>query len=336
MRLYSRFAGGILCAALLAGIPIVPVEAGGRDKTTVWILVRDGTNVEGEVESGHLTIESDGNTRVVGLGDLLSVQSASPASDSERERITADLAAVSLPPNKSAQEAAVAELSDIGLPALSPLLAMYKDTDGHEPKPLFRLFARIMPGYADRLDRTLDMVRLASGETIRGHVSGGDLIVATPDKRTTRVGVSAIRRIAVRRRTVDKTFDVDALRHCTPIEFLNSGVGVSSASRIDGTAQGIVRLSFDIDGWASDPDGLKVPGPNYKTNLVDGYPFGALVGRVGPAGARWLAGRHVQKSRLSLGRLYFAVNDNGHWQNNIGSFRVRLHATDAYDLGDPQ
>ena len=98
----------------------------------------------------------------------------------------------------------------------------------------------------------------------------------------------------------------------------------------------VMRLSFDIDGWASDADGIKVPGPNYKTNLVDGYPFGSLVGKVGPAGARWLAGRRCRKTGLSAGRLYFAVNDNGHWQNNIGSFQVRLHVTDAYDLGDPQ
>lgn len=336
MHLRSQITVLTLCALFLASIPTGSVEAGGRDKITVWLLLRDGTNVEGEAETGQLTIEADGKTRIVGLSELLSVQSASPASDSESERIAADLSAVGSPPNRAAQEAAVAELSDIGLPALSPLLALYKDTDAHEPKPLVRLFARIMPGYADRLDRTLDIVRLANGETLRGRVSGADLKIATYDKRTMSIGIATIRRIAVRRRSIDKTFDIDALRHCSQIEFLDTGVGVSSSSKIEETAQGFVRLSFDIDGWASDADGLKVPGPNYKTNLVDGFPFGALVGRVGPVGQRWLAGRHAQKSGFTRGRLYFAVNDNGHWQNNIGSFRVRLHATDAYDLGDPQ
>ena len=39
-----------------------------------------------------------------------------------------------------------------------------------------------------------------------------------------------------------------------------------------------------MDSWASDADGLKKPGsPAYNTNLVDGHPFGALVGRVGSA-----------------------------------------------------
>jgi hypothetical protein len=39
---------------------------------------------------------------------------------------------------------------------------------------------------------------------------------------------------------------------------------------------------------------------------------------------------------LGEGRLYLAINDNSHWQNNIGSFRVKLRVTDAYDVGDPQ
>jgi hypothetical protein len=30
------------------------------------------------------------------------------------------------------------------------------------------------------------------------------------------------------------------------------------------------------------------------------------------------------------------INDNEHWQNNIGSYRVRLRATNAYDVGEPQ
>jgi len=31
-----------------------------------------------------------------------------------------------------------------------------------------------------------------------------------------------------------------------------------------------------------------------------------------------------------------AINDNPHWQNNLGTFYVTLSATDAYDLGDAQ
>ena len=101
-------------------------------------------------------------------------------------------------------------------------------------------------------------------------------------------------------------------------------------------AKGFVRLSFDIDGWASDANGLKVPGPNYKTNLVDGFPFGAIVGRVNAAGAVILIGADFSRKGLTPGRLYLAVNDNPHWQNNIGAFRVSLQATDAYDVGGAQ
>ena len=148
--------------------------------------------------------------------------------------------------------------------------------------------------------------------------------------------LSSIRALALRQAQIGKSFEVHALRHCTQIEFLDTGVVIGPKSRVEVTAAGYVRLSFAIDGWASDPDGLKVAGPNYKTNLVDGFPFGALVGRVGVAGPRFIVGRHLDKIGVGEGRLYLAVNDNGHWQNNIGSFRVKLRVSDAYDVGDPQ
>ena len=31
-----------------------------------------------------------------------------------------------------------------------------------------------------------------------------------------------------------------------------------------------------------------------------------------------------------------AINDNTHWQNNVGTFYVDMSATNAYDLGDAQ
>lgn len=335
MNIFLPVIGGLIVMAGMLSASICANGGSRRTPVTVWVLTKDGQNIEGPAELIPFQIETEGKVRDLAPGDVLTIVTAGAASESERVKITADLATVNANTDKAACEAGEAELTDIGLPVMSPLLAVYKDTDRHEPQPLFRLFAKIMPGYADRLDRTLDLVRLSNGETLRGHVTGGDMQITTAGGSVS-VPYANVRRLAVRRRTIDRTFDVDALRHCTPIEFLDSGVGVSQASRIEETAQGVVRLSFDIDGWASDADGIKVPGPNYKTNLVDGYPFGALVGKTGPAGTRWLAGRHVQKSNFSRGRLYFAVNDNGHWQNNLGSFRVHLHATDAYDLGDAQ
>ena len=326
----------IIVMASLLGLTLAPAGGARRERIMAWVLTRSGQSIEGEVESDSLSIEVDGKARNIGLGEVLTVQIAGGASAYEDTRIGRDLSIVSANTDRPAREAAVAELTDIGLPVLPPLLAAYKDTDLHEPNPLYRLFARIVPGYADRLDRTLDLIRLANGEVLRGRVTCGGLKLVGADRKVVDVDPSLLRRLAVRRRAIDKTFDVQALRHCTQIEFLDTGVGVGASSRIEETAQGLVRLSFDIDGWASDPDGIKVPGPHYTTNLVDGFPFGALVGRVGPGGPRWLAGHKIQKSAMERGRLYFAVNDNGHWQNNIGSFRVRLRAADAYDLGDPQ
>jgi len=94
-----------------------------------------------------------------------------------------------------------------------------------------------------------------------------------------------------------------------------------------------VRLSWDTDSWASDANGLTKPGsPAYKSNLIDGFPFGALVGRVGSGGEVFMVGKKAVKTGLGAGRLQLGVNDNKHWQNNLGTFTVALTATDAYDL----
>ena len=77
-----------------------------------------------------------------------------------------------------------------------------------------------------------------------------------------------------------------------------------STSKADITADGFVRLSWNEDGWATDADGLKKPGsPAYKTNLVAGHPFGALVGRVGAKGDVFFIGKRAAKTGLPAGRL---------------------------------
>jgi hypothetical protein len=312
---------------------------------TAWILTKDGKSEERTLRTNAISMTVDGENRRINLPDVLTLNSGDPPSAKETEQITEGLAALA-GPDRKAWDPAEAQLTDLGLPVLTPLLNAYKDTDAHQPAPMYRLFPRIVPAYADTLDRTLDLVRLESGETLRGKlwpsapstVSGifYGLQFKHVDGKEDTLRYSNIRRLSIRRAEVEREFDLDALRHCTQIEFLDTGVALTPDSKVEETARGFVRLAFGIDGWATGPDGLEKPGPNYTTNLVDGFPFGALVGRIGPDGPRWLAGRHAEKSGLGHGKLYFAVNDNPHWQNNLGSYRVKLRATDAYDLGDPQ
>lgn len=300
----------------------------------VWVVDKDGSSAEGTLALDSLTLTVDGAVRKIPLSSVRSVHSADPASASEAERIKVGLQAVQGKEFKSA-EAAVADLTEIGLPVLSPLLAAYKDTDGHEPDPLYRLFGRIVPGHADATDRTLDLVRLAGGEALRGKLSPVALKLAGAGGRTTVVPAGRLRRLAVRQPLITRTFELHSLRHCTYVSWLDSGVSVTSASHLQADSAGYVRLSFDEDGWSSDPDGIETPLPG-KRKLQEGFRWGVVLGRIGAGGERWAAGKHVQKQGLSAGRLYFAVNDNEHWQNNVGSYRVRLRVTEAYDLGDPQ
>ncbi len=194
-----------------------------------------------------------------------------------------------------------------------------------------------MPGYADGFDRSLSLVRLQNGDTIRGKLPDGTIEVSRAAGEKVALPWSKLRSLAVRQSLVRRSIPVHSIRHCTRIEYLDTGVAVTTASKMESLARGFVRLSWNADGWASDADGLKKPGsPSYKSNLVDGHPFGALVGRVGASGEVFFIGKKSTKTGLASGPLTLAINDNAHWQNNVGSYFVTLSVTDAYDVGDAQ
>lgn len=227
------------------------------------------------------------------------------------------------------------ELTLLGLAALTPLLEALKDTDQHEPRPLYRLFERLIPSVADSLDRSQSLFRLIGGETRRGAWPQGQIMLKSGNGSVS-VPWSEVRLLAVRRRTLRRDFPIHSLRHSTQIEYLNTGLRLSAASAVDINARGFARLAFKDDSWASGPNGLSKPGGNYTTNLVDGHPFGALLGRVSAKGSVFFVGERFNKNGLLPGVLQLAVNDNRHWQNNIGSYQVTIVARDVYDLGEPQ
>lgn len=294
----------------------------------ISVLTKNGETIEGT--AGSKSVQFAG--RAIALKDILSIHAADEASARESERISASLAAA-MGADRKQRDAAIAELVDIGLPVLTPLLKSYKDSAVGEPAHYYRLFERIITGTQDGRDRSADLARLASGQELRGELSGSDLTIKSASGEAKAVKIADVRRLAVRRAIVERTVDVHALHHSNQIEFLDSGIGVTADSRLDSTARGFVRLSWNDDSWSSDPDGLKKPGGKYTTNLFEGHPFGALLARTGAAGELWVAGAKASKSGLAAGRLYFAINDNRHWQNNLGTYRLTVKVTNAYDLG---
>ena len=319
----------------LSILPLLALAVSASE--TVLIRTVDGTQVEGVTLSHGFSIDREpGQKSELKLAGLLSIHNGMPASDFEAGRIAQGITAIQ-GTDRAARDLAVEELTGIGIPVMTPLLRAYKDTDQHEPRPLYRLFERIVPSDADGPDRTLSLVRVKSGDAFRARVSDWTIEVKTAAGESISLPWSKIRSLAVRQKAVERTMQAHSLRHSTQIEYLDTGVALTEGSKVNLTARGFVRLSWDTDSWASDADGLKVPGaPSYKSNLVDGHPFGALVGRVGAAGPVFFAGRKAMLSGKGAGRLRLAVNDNPHWQNNIGTFHVKMSASDAYDLGDAQ
>lgn len=320
-----------LVALLLTGLPFA------LRAETLLVRTVNGQWLEGESPLKAIPItEAGGRVRNLAISQLLSAHSGAPASPTEEAAITEMLPRIAARDQKDSDrkkvDAAVEELSNIGLPVLTPLLKSYRDTDQHEPKPLFRLFPRIMPAEADGFDRTLGLLRLRDGQLLRGQLpTSGSFLLAGQS-----VPWAQVRLLAVRQRQVARRAVLHALYHCTQIEYWDSGIRPSAGSQLQLSATGFTRLSFGEDGWATDPNGLTKPGsPAYKSNLVDGHPFGALVGRIGTEMEPFFLGKSATRPLAGNGRLQFAINDNRHWQNNLGAYTVSVQVTQAYDLGTP-
>ena len=301
----------------------------------VLIHTTDGQTLEGDTT---LTAIKVAGADAIPLDRLLSIHSGAPASDTEQSRIEAGLTAIQ-GEDRKARDRAVEELTAIGLPVMTPLLEALKDTDQQEPRPLYRLFERIIPSYADGFDRSQSLIRLKGGETRRVALpAAGDVEMKTAAGKSMKLAWSSIRTLAVRQELVTrKSAPVHSLKHSTQIEYFDTGIVLSADSQLRSTARGFARLSWQRDSWASNPDGLTKPGsPAFDSNLIDGHPFGALVGRISAAGDVFFLGTKASKSGLAAGRLSLAINDNKHWQNNVGSFYVTLTVSEAYDLGDAQ
>ncbi|MEZ5963686.1 MAG: hypothetical protein R3F56_07555 [Planctomycetota bacterium] len=309
----------------------------------VWLGTRDGHNWSGRVSAQTLHFSVDGDERQFPLADVLSLHMGTAASEHEARLIARDIPLLA---SADRQQAAVAtdELLAIGLPVVTPLLQSLADTDAHEPDSRYRLFARLLPAGADCKDRSLAMLRLATGAVLRGKPRTDarlTLALATPldagsppprDAPAT-IDVADLRFLCVARKQVTRTFELHALHDCTYVDWVTTGIVPRSRSRIRADAQGFIRLSFDEDGWATGPDGLfeTLPG---KRKLQEGFRWGSVLYRVGPTGQRRYAGTHLDgENEDTPGMLQFVVNDNEHWQNNIGAYRVSVTVDDAFDVG---
>jgi len=261
------------------------------------------------------------------LAQILSLHNGAPASATESAAISTGLAAIAAKDRK-ARDLAVENLTYIGLPVLTPLLEVIRDTDQHEPKPLYNLFNRLVPSIADQPDRAASLIRLANEAPRRGSWPDGSIVVGAES-----IAWDKIRLFAVERKSITRKLDVHSLRHSTQIEYLDTGLYLGQESSWNIQARGFTRLSWKQDDWATGPNGLTKPAGNYKTNLVDSHPFGALLGRISATGEKKFIGVSSAANSPGKGRLHLAINDNGHWQNNLGSYTVDVTVTKAFDVG---
>ena len=138
----------IVAVTLLAIFACTASNATQTKGPDVKAWLKDGSVVEGAAADTRFTFAMPEGSKTFSLKDVLSFNSGDAATTDEERAIEKLLPQVG-GADRAASEKAVATLTEIGLPVMTPLLKSYKDTDMHEPYPLYRLFARIMPSYAD-------------------------------------------------------------------------------------------------------------------------------------------------------------------------------------------
>jgi hypothetical protein len=328
-----------LSLLLLLGItyscPAIAVAQQG-EKWTIQVLTTDGEQVIGVVQDKELELENE-MQYTVDWGSVYSYHSAQPPSEHEQRQI--DEAFPLLDSKKVVEaERAAATLGRIGLPVMTQLLQSFTDDDGIQPGYRYRLYERMVPGPVDAMARDQGLLRTVEGDdSLRANLTGDELTLAASapasQHKYVKIPMDKIRSIGVLRPSITRQLKLEARQHVTYVEWLDTGIDLTPESSLEIEAEGLVRLSFDEDGWACDPDGIHDPLPG-KRRLQQGFRWGSVLGRVGPEGEKWLVGKHAEKADLPAGRLYLAINENERWQNNIGSFRVTLKAKQAFDMGE--
>ncbi len=99
-----------------------------------------------------------------------------------------------------------------------------------------------------------------------------------------------------------------------PLTFSTKGIAITGPLR-------------DFPGARSGPDGQPTVCSTIEGSpcALDGAPYGALIGRIGPGGTPFVMGALITLNAPATGELFLAVNDNvDFYADNAGSFIVRL------------
>ena len=169
-----------------------------------WLLIRtvDGTVAEGQAPPFAEAGEGGSSSRP----NCIHPQRG-PLSEFESARVSAALAAIA-GKDRAARDKAVDELTEIGLAAMPPVLKTLRDTQQEEPRPLYRLFEKLMPSYADGFDRTLSLIRFSSGGALRGNLPAGAFELKLADGSKSTIEWSRVRSLAVPQKSVRQAFAI--------------------------------------------------------------------------------------------------------------------------------
>lgn len=155
---------------------------------------------------------------------------------------------------------------------------------------------------------------------MHGHIAGLSIKGRSPHFGELDMKLAELRTVHVGMGGGEVEFTIDAGTHGSdPGQWLDTGVNVDANFRIRITANG------QVDLWPSGP-GQYLTTPKGYTTAGKGSKFmaGAVVGRIGEAGAAFLIGESFDGAPAADGRLYLQIVPSP-WNNaSTGSYRVRI------------
>jgi hypothetical protein len=112
-----------------------------------------------------------------------------------------------------------------------------------------------------------------------------------------------------------ETVTVDARRN-----YVDTGIDVAVGDRVAISASGII---FHDASGSTGPNGVAERRDLSQFNVLTAENHGALIGRIGDAGAPFVVGSDFSSASLAPGRLFLGVNDAG-VDNNRGAFTATI------------
>jgi hypothetical protein len=306
---------------LLSALATALAGEGGGDRpggARHRVTLASGTQLVGRLEPAEWRVATAFGSLTIPVTELHRVRFGRRADPERLARIAAlleELGATS-PERRRNARAALAGQGAFAVPDLKRAAAEHSD------KEIQRACSEILAGLdvpEDDIPPDDDVVE-TNRFTLQGTVNEEALRVTVPELGPITVRRRDVAEVKMRPERTSYRFEVTG-NHVYLGEWLETGIEVRPGDELSIRAQGAIAFP-EWGDFTIRPDGAPDRG------MVESFPLGSLVGRVGDEGPLFRVGSRYRGAPPGAGRLKLAVLVQIQGQPHHGSFRVRIDLDD--------